>query len=59
MNFRNKLLLQRINGAKAKIDNKPLVCVKYSRQYKEKIQAREIEEKNIIMARKLAEIYRR
>lgn len=59
MNFRNKLLLQRINSAKATIDNKPKVCAKHSRQHKEKMQAREIEEKNIIMARKLTEIYRR
>lgn len=59
MNFRNKLLLQRINSAKAKIDNKPVACVKHTRQFKEKLLAQEIEEKNNIMARKLAEIYGR
>lgn len=59
MNFRNKALLQRINSAKSKIDNKPVTYAKHSRQFKEREQARDIEEKNTIMARKLAEIYGR
>lgn len=57
MNFRNKLLLKRINSAKSKIDNKPIACVKHSREFKIKMLERELEEKNSIMARKLAEIY--
>lgn len=59
LNYRNKALLQRINTAKSTINNKPVTQPKHSRKFKKSEEARDIEEKNNIMARKLAEIYGR
>lgn len=59
LDFHNKILLKRITNAKPIVNTKQIVYLKYTKPYKEKLAAREIEHQNTVMARKLNAIYGR
>lgn len=58
--WHNKVLLRRINGAKSTLNTKPFVAqVKHTRRLRDEIESKVIDEKNDTIARRLSAIYAR
>lgn len=57
LDFHNKSLFKKINGAKTTIDTKPMSYVKHDKCDRKTTNGQGAEKKNTDVARKLAEIY--